>query len=53
MTSKEFANGYTIYVFDMIEDKDVTTPQHQGHSIKNLGLDLTFVRYNQCALDCT
>ncbi len=38
----EFANGYTIYAFDLTADRDVSAAHRQGHNTRNLRLDLTF-----------
>ena len=42
LTPDEFCNGYTIFAFDLTADKDITASHRQGHSTKNLRLDLTF-----------
>ena len=42
LTPFEFANGYTIYAYDLTADKDVTASHHQGNISKNLRLELYF-----------
>ena len=42
LTPEEFANGYTIYAFDLTSDKDISATHRQGHNTKNLRLDLSF-----------
>ena len=44
LTPDEFAKGYTIYAFDLTADKDIGATHRQGHSTKNLRLDITFER---------
>ena len=42
MTPFMFANGYTIYAYDLTPEKDITAPYNQGIVSKNLRLELTF-----------
>ena len=42
LTPTQWANGYTMYAFDMTPDKDVTVDCRQANLAKNLRLDLTF-----------
>ena len=42
LTPFEFANGYTIYAYDLTADKDVSANHHQGITTKNLRLELSF-----------
>ena len=42
LTPKMFANGYTIYAYDLTPEKDITAPHNQGNLGKNLRLELTF-----------
>ena len=42
LTPNEFANGYTIYAFDLTADSDIAATHRQSHNSKNLRLDLTF-----------
>ena len=41
-TPQEWANGYTIYSFDLISNKDVSTSCLQANLSKNLRLELSF-----------
>ena len=42
LTPEEWANGYTVYAFDLTADKDVSTSCLQGNLAKNLRLELNF-----------
>lgn len=42
LTPKMFANGYTIYAYDLTPEKDITAPHNQGNLSKNLRLELAF-----------
>lgn len=44
LTLEEFANGYTIFAFDLTADKDISAPHRQARNTKNLRLDLTFAK---------
>ena len=42
LTLNDFINGYTIFAFDLTADKDSSATHRQGHTTKNLRLDLAF-----------
>ena len=42
LTPYEFANGYTIFLYDLTADKDVTASHRQANAAKNLRLELYF-----------
>ena len=42
LTPKMFANGYTIYAYDLTPEKDITASYNQGIMSKNLRLELFF-----------
>ena len=42
LTPKMFANGYTIYAYDLTPEKDITASYNQGITSKNLRLELFF-----------
>ena len=42
LTPKMFANGYTIYAYDLTPEKDITAAYNQNHISKNLRLELFF-----------
>ena len=42
LTPQEFANGYTIYAFDLTADKQVTATHRQPITTRNLRLELKF-----------
>ena len=42
LTLHDFINGYTIFAFDLTTDKDSSASHRQGHTTKNLRLDLAF-----------
>lgn len=42
LTPEEFAQGYTIFAFDLTADKNIAATHRQGHNTKNLRLDLKF-----------
>ena len=42
LTPFEFANGFTVFTYDLTADKDVTATHHQANTSKNLRLELTF-----------
>lgn len=42
LTPKEFANGYTIYAFDLTADREVNAGHRQPITSKNLRLELIF-----------
>ena len=44
LTPNEFANGYTIYAFDLTAETDVSAPYRQGVISKNLRLELYFTK---------
>ena len=44
LTPEEFANGYTIYAFDLSADKQVTAAHRQPITTRNLRLELFFNR---------
>ena len=42
LTMREFANGYTIYAFDLTADSDISAPYRQANVPHNIRLDLEF-----------
>ena len=44
LTPYEFANGYTIYAFDLTAETDVSAPYRQGIISRNLRLELYFTK---------
>ena len=44
LTPHEFANGYTIYAFDLTADKNIAADYRQGIVTKNLRLELYFAK---------
>ena len=42
LTPNMFANGYTIYAYDLTPEKDITAAYNQGITSKNLRLELFF-----------
>ena len=42
LTMKEFANGYTLYAFDLTADSDITAGYRQANVPHNIRLDLQF-----------
>ena len=44
ITPDEFANGYTIYAYDLTGEKDIGTSNRQGLTSNNLRLELKFAK---------
>ena len=44
LTPDEFANGYTIYAYDLTGDKNISNTHRQGHLSNNLRLELYFAK---------
>lgn len=51
LTPEEFANGYTIYAFDLTADKDTSASHRQGYQTKNLRLELFFKKETPCTIN--
>ena len=44
LTLEEFANGYTIYTFDLTADRELNATHYQAITSNNLRLELSFLK---------